>query len=162
MNFEVKQDTFDGPLHILLELIESRELPITEVSLAQVAEAYLTHIEANEPPPPELEDRTGPPTAKLVAQNIDSAQYRMEAMANSKYQSRSLSGLRHSTALKASEVNQQLTELIARGFVSQRQTKKNEPRWFLTGTGRDALAKQLSQSLRFVHRNAPGLVLEQT
>jgi uncharacterized membrane protein YeaQ/YmgE (transglycosylase-associated protein family) len=98
--------------------------------------------EANEPSPPELEDRTGPPAAKLAAENIDSAQYRiMEAMASSKYESRSFSGLRRSTGLKASEVNQQLTELIARGFVSQRQSKRGEVRWFLTGTGREALAK---------------------
>jgi hypothetical protein len=98
--------------------------------------------EATEPPPQELEDRSEPPVAKLSAQNIDSAQYRiMEAMANSKYQSRSLSGLRRSTGLKGSEINQQLTQLIARGYVSQRLTRNNEPRWFLTVTGRAALAK---------------------
>lgn len=56
MTFEVKQETFDGPLHLLLELIEAQELPITEVSLAQVAESYLKHINEHQPPPEELAD----------------------------------------------------------------------------------------------------------
>ena len=56
MGFEVKQDGFDGPLHLLLDLIESQELPITEVSLAQVAEGYLAHINEHAPPPEELAD----------------------------------------------------------------------------------------------------------
>ena len=56
MNFELKLETFDGPLHLLLELIESEELPITEVSLAQVTDAYLQHINAEQVPPSELAD----------------------------------------------------------------------------------------------------------
>ena len=98
--------------------------------------------EANEPPPPELEDSSNTPTASLTAQSLTDAQYRiMAAMADSKYQSRSLSGLRRGTGLKAAEVNQRLTELIARGFVTQHQTTDNEPRWFLTVAGRETLAK---------------------
>ena len=56
MNFELKLETFDGPLHLLLELIESEELPITEVSLAQVTDAYLQHINAEQVPLSELAD----------------------------------------------------------------------------------------------------------
>jgi segregation and condensation protein A len=56
MNFEVQLETFDGPLHLLLELIESQELPITEVSLSQVADAYLEHINNHPVPPSELAD----------------------------------------------------------------------------------------------------------
>ena len=37
---------FDGPLDLLLSLIERRELDITTVSLAQVADVYLSHVRA--------------------------------------------------------------------------------------------------------------------
>jgi hypothetical protein len=98
--------------------------------------------EANEPPPPELEAGAKAPTANLTAENLTDDHFRiMEAMTNTKYQSRSLSGLRRGAGLSAAVVNQRLTELMTRGFVSQHQTKDNEPRWFLTGPGREALAK---------------------
>lgn len=43
--FEVSTAAFSGPLELLLGLIEERKLPISEVSLAEVADAYLAHIE---------------------------------------------------------------------------------------------------------------------
>jgi len=43
---ELHLETFDGPLELLLLLIEQRRLPITEVSLAQVADQYLAHVHA--------------------------------------------------------------------------------------------------------------------
>lgn len=49
-------ETFDGPLHILLELIQAEELPITEVSLAQVTEGYLDYMNTHEVPSGELAD----------------------------------------------------------------------------------------------------------
>jgi segregation and condensation protein A len=39
-------ETFDGPLELLLALIEQRRLPITQVSLAQVADQYLAQVHA--------------------------------------------------------------------------------------------------------------------
>lgn len=56
MAFEVKLEQFDGPLHVLLELIQGQELPITEVSLADVTEKYLEYINSQEVPPEELAD----------------------------------------------------------------------------------------------------------
>lgn len=56
MTFEVSQETFSGPLQLLLELIEKDELPITEVSLAQVTEEYLDYIGKRDVPPEELVD----------------------------------------------------------------------------------------------------------
>ena len=56
MAFEVRLEKFDGPLHVLLELIQAQELPITEISLAQVTESYLRYIETQEVPPSELAD----------------------------------------------------------------------------------------------------------
>lgn len=56
MAFEVKLETFDGPLHVLLEIIQAQELPITEVSLARVTEAYLEYMNRHEVPPEELAD----------------------------------------------------------------------------------------------------------
>lgn len=56
MSFEVASAQFSGPLHLLLELIEQEKLPITEVSLSQVTEAYLKHLNDNDVPSGELAD----------------------------------------------------------------------------------------------------------
>jgi segregation and condensation protein A len=45
---ELHLETFDGPLELLLMLIEQRRLPITQVSLAQVADQYLAHVHAQD------------------------------------------------------------------------------------------------------------------
>lgn len=54
--FEIASEKFTGPLELLLQLIETEELSISEVSLAHVAESYLKHIEVHEPPADELAD----------------------------------------------------------------------------------------------------------
>src|SRR5579859_3673305 len=46
IQLELHLETFDGPLELLLLLIEQRRLPITQVSLAQVADQYLAQIHA--------------------------------------------------------------------------------------------------------------------
>ena len=51
---ELHLETFDGPLELLLMLIEQRRLPITQVSLAQVADQYLTQVHAQPSLDPEL------------------------------------------------------------------------------------------------------------
>jgi segregation and condensation protein A len=56
MSFEVKLEKFDGPLHVLLELIQTSELPITEVSLATVTDDYLRYIDEHDVPTSELAD----------------------------------------------------------------------------------------------------------
>lgn len=56
MSFEVKLEQFSGPLQLLLELIESEQLPITEVSLASVTDDYLEHVERTDVPAEELAD----------------------------------------------------------------------------------------------------------
>ncbi|HWP61085.1 MAG TPA: segregation/condensation protein A, partial [Candidatus Paceibacterota bacterium] len=43
--FAIKGEAFEGPLEALLDLIESRKLSISEISLAEVCDAYLAHIE---------------------------------------------------------------------------------------------------------------------
>lgn len=43
--FTVKAGQFEGPLDLLLNLIEKRKLHISEVSLAQVTDDYIQHIE---------------------------------------------------------------------------------------------------------------------
>ncbi|MCB0310489.1 MAG: segregation/condensation protein A [Bdellovibrionales bacterium] len=43
--FEVNLDLFDGPIDLLLHLVKLRELPIEKISLAQVADQYLSCIE---------------------------------------------------------------------------------------------------------------------
>lgn len=46
--FSVQTDTFQGPLELLLELVEKRKLFVNEVSLARIADDYVRHVE-NQP-----------------------------------------------------------------------------------------------------------------
>lgn len=46
--FELKLPVFEGPLDLLLHLIEKEELDITTVSLVQVADQYLAHLQSME------------------------------------------------------------------------------------------------------------------
>src|SRR5689334_22535426 len=46
IQLQLHLDTFDGPLELLVMLIEQRRLPITQVSLAQVADQYLAQVHA--------------------------------------------------------------------------------------------------------------------
>src|SRR5438270_1799983 len=46
VQLELHLESFDGPLELLLLLIEQRRLPITKVSLAQVADQYLAQVHA--------------------------------------------------------------------------------------------------------------------
>ena len=45
MNYQVTTDGFEGPLGLLLSLIESRELDISQVSLGDITEDYVKHLE---------------------------------------------------------------------------------------------------------------------
>lgn len=53
-DYRVELPVFQGPLDLLLSLIEREELDITRVSLAQVTGQYLAYLEAMERVPPEL------------------------------------------------------------------------------------------------------------
>lgn len=44
MPFAIKTETFEGPLDLLLSLIEKRKLLVNDISLAQVADDYLEHL----------------------------------------------------------------------------------------------------------------------
>lgn len=46
MSFLIKQEKFEGPLELLLELIEKEKLSISEISLAKVTDEYVAHIRA--------------------------------------------------------------------------------------------------------------------
>jgi len=48
MVYHTKLDKFEGPLDLLLELIEGQKLDIAEVSLAKVADQYLEYISQRE------------------------------------------------------------------------------------------------------------------
>ena len=56
MAFAVKQEAFEGPLSLLSELIDSQKLPITQVSLAHVADDFLAYLDSHDVPPDELAD----------------------------------------------------------------------------------------------------------
>jgi len=53
MSHTVKVDQFEGPLDLLLHLIEQEELDITAIALATVCEEYLAHLRAIERRSPE-------------------------------------------------------------------------------------------------------------
>lgn len=44
MTFTVKQERFEGPLDLLLDLIEKRKLFVSDVSLAKVADDYIAYV----------------------------------------------------------------------------------------------------------------------
>ena len=46
--YQVKLETFEGPLELLLDLIEKRKLFINEISLAQIADDYIVHLKTFE------------------------------------------------------------------------------------------------------------------
>jgi len=55
--YKIKLEKFEGPLDLLLQLIEANEMPITEVSLASVTEQYVFHIKnISDKNPEELAD----------------------------------------------------------------------------------------------------------
>ncbi len=56
MPHQFKIERFEGPLDLLLQLIEREELPITEVSLAEVTDQYVEQLEHARVPPEELAD----------------------------------------------------------------------------------------------------------
>lgn len=43
-NFIIKHEVFEGPLDLLLSLIEKRKLLINEISLAKITDDYISHI----------------------------------------------------------------------------------------------------------------------
>jgi len=51
--YKIRTDSFEGPLHLLLKLIEQEKLDINEVSLSQIADQYLLYIKRIEGKNPE-------------------------------------------------------------------------------------------------------------
>lgn len=43
-HFSIKTDAFEGPLELLLDLVEKRKLLINDISLAQVTDEYIQHV----------------------------------------------------------------------------------------------------------------------
>ena len=43
-SFAIKTDAFEGPLELLLDLIEKRKLLINDISLAEVTDEYMAHV----------------------------------------------------------------------------------------------------------------------
>ncbi len=52
LDYTFQLPAFEGPLDLLLRLIEREELDITEIALAQVADQYLAHVRALDAPDP--------------------------------------------------------------------------------------------------------------
>jgi len=52
-NYKIDTPVYQGPLDLLLQLIENAELDITTLSLAQVTEQYLKHLEKFQDLPPD-------------------------------------------------------------------------------------------------------------
>jgi len=59
-NFSVKTSVFEGPLELLLELVERRKLLINDISLASVTDEYMRHVS-------EMQEMSLPNTAQFIA-----------------------------------------------------------------------------------------------
>ncbi len=57
--FSVKTEVFEGPLELLLELVEGRKLLINDISLAEVTDEYIRHVS-------EMQERSLPGTTQFV------------------------------------------------------------------------------------------------
>ena len=53
MAFNIKQEKFEGPFELLLELIEKEKLAISDISLAKVTDEYIAHVKTLEQIDPE-------------------------------------------------------------------------------------------------------------
>lgn len=60
INFSIKTEVFEGPLDLLLELVEKRKLLINDISLAAVTDEYMARVS-------EMQERSLPGTANFVA-----------------------------------------------------------------------------------------------
>lgn len=56
MKFAVEQDAYAGPFPVLLELLESRELSISSLSLGRIAEDFASYLDTHEISSDELAD----------------------------------------------------------------------------------------------------------
>lgn len=58
--FSVKTDTFEGPLELLIELVEKRKLLINNISIASVTDEYMERVRG-------MQEQSLPHTAQFVA-----------------------------------------------------------------------------------------------
>lgn len=59
-DFSVKTSVFEGPLELLLDLVEKRKLLINDISLASVTDEYMRHVS-------EMQEMSLPNTAQFIA-----------------------------------------------------------------------------------------------
>ncbi len=59
-NFSIKTKVFEGPLELLLELVERRKLLINDISLASVTDEYMLHIST-------MQEMSLPNTTQFIA-----------------------------------------------------------------------------------------------
>jgi segregation and condensation protein A len=58
-SFAVKTDVFEGPLDLLLDLVEKRKLLINDISLASVTDEYMRHVA-------QMQEKSLPNTAQFI------------------------------------------------------------------------------------------------
>lgn len=58
-DFAIKTDVFEGPLDLLIELVEKHKLLINDISLAEVTDEYMRHVA-------EMQERSLPGTSRFV------------------------------------------------------------------------------------------------
>ncbi len=56
MAYKVNVEHFEGPLDLLLQLVEQNELEVSKISLATVADQFVQYMQASPVPPEELAD----------------------------------------------------------------------------------------------------------
>lgn len=58
-DFSIKTEVFEGPLELLIELVEKRKLLINDISLAAVTDEYIAHVSA-------MQEQSLPYTAQFI------------------------------------------------------------------------------------------------
>ncbi len=64
---QLRLPSYEGPLDLLLDLIESRKLDISELSLAQVADQYLDQVAAMSPPDGQMSTQQAEALAEFIS-----------------------------------------------------------------------------------------------
>ena len=48
LDFEIKTEAYEGPLEVLLDLIEARKLLVNDLALGEITDAFVAHVKAQE------------------------------------------------------------------------------------------------------------------
>ena len=48
MQFSIQQNAFDGPLELLVNLIQKKKVHVTDINLSEIADEYIEYIQSQQ------------------------------------------------------------------------------------------------------------------